>query len=629
MVFAHTYTQSLGQVGRVVKVFPTGDVRVVVNSRTWTYNPQCLTHAPTEELPETSSEIPEQDGEDLGLHLKLLSMLDNPAVIVAAAASGDVVTLRDFLTKHPSQVNTKAAGKAAIHCACAQGNVDVVKCLLEFSPDLEIKDEDGDRPMHLCAYSDEDEVAKLLVAAKADVNSKNNKGATPLIIAAVKGHHSVLRILANHPMVKLQEQDADGDTALHCAVLAQKNESINILLEAGADPTLLNFRLFTPIHEAARIGFLSAVDHFIRRYPSKMDIRKDDGFTPLHLAALNSHLDVVTSFAEQDACDINACTNENQTALHLAVHQGHFGIAERLVGYGAKLNIQDTNGDTPLHIALVRGNAEVLTADTPQMKKVQERIGYDTQGATVACFLVQEGADLHLQNMKGHTPLQLCTPQVISLVMTFGESSSSFHGSMKCPAPFSPSPVGKLQKDDGEVAPVPDRTPSSKLDTIQTDGHDICFLCEAPVDVKFEPCGHALMCHNCADRAKKCPTCKKQVKTISKLKEMCVMCKEEEASVTMRPCGHMYCQACCRRPKVCFECKSSIESREGMEPEKTSSVKESASPGGSQQSCAICLTEPRNTALQCGHLLCWDCAQRVDHCPVCRKFVSHRIRLFQ
>ena len=29
---------------------------------------------------------------------------------------------------------------------------------------------------------------------------------------------------------------------------------------------------------------------------------------------------------------------------------------------------------------------------------------------------------------------------------------------------------------------------------------------------------------------------------ISKLKEVCVMCKEEAASVTMRPCGHMYCQ---------------------------------------------------------------------------------------
>jgi E3 ubiquitin-protein ligase mind-bomb len=43
---------SLGQVGRVVKVFPTGDVRVVVNSRTWTYNPRCLSHAPLKEIAE-------------------------------------------------------------------------------------------------------------------------------------------------------------------------------------------------------------------------------------------------------------------------------------------------------------------------------------------------------------------------------------------------------------------------------------------------------------------------------------------------------------------------------------------------------------------------------------------------
>ena len=32
-----------------------------------------------------------------------------------------------------------------------------------------------------------------------------------------------------------------------------------------------------------------------------------------------------------------------------------------------------------------------------------------------------------------------------------------------------------------------------------------CFLCESPVDVKLEPCGHAMMCSTCAQRAKKCP----------------------------------------------------------------------------------------------------------------------------
>lgn len=72
----------------------------------------------------------------------------------------------------------------------------------------------------------------------------------------------------------------------------------------------------------------------------------------------------------QDSCDINACTNENQTALHLAVFQGHLAIVERLVGYGAQLNIQDSNGSTPLHLALTSYSTERITADTPQMKKV-------------------------------------------------------------------------------------------------------------------------------------------------------------------------------------------------------------------------------------------------------------------
>ena len=34
-------------------------------------------------------------------------------------------------------MNTKAAGKAAIHCACAAGNVDVLKVIMEFAPNVE------------------------------------------------------------------------------------------------------------------------------------------------------------------------------------------------------------------------------------------------------------------------------------------------------------------------------------------------------------------------------------------------------------------------------------------------------------------------------------------------------------
>ena len=40
--------QSLGQVGRVVKVYDNGDVRVAVNGSRWKFNPDCLSPAPGE-----------------------------------------------------------------------------------------------------------------------------------------------------------------------------------------------------------------------------------------------------------------------------------------------------------------------------------------------------------------------------------------------------------------------------------------------------------------------------------------------------------------------------------------------------------------------------------------------------
>lgn len=44
--------QSLGQVGKVLKVYSSGDLRVAVNKRTWTFNPMCLVPAPDASPPD-------------------------------------------------------------------------------------------------------------------------------------------------------------------------------------------------------------------------------------------------------------------------------------------------------------------------------------------------------------------------------------------------------------------------------------------------------------------------------------------------------------------------------------------------------------------------------------------------
>ncbi len=44
--------------------------------------------------------------------------------------------------------------------------------------------------------------------------------------------------------------------------------------------------------------------------------------------------------------------------------------------------------------------------------------------------------------------------------------------------------------------------------------------------------------------------------------------------------------------------------------------------------CAVCLAAARDTFLNCGHIICQRCAERVERCPICRAPISSRSRAF-
>ena len=41
----------------------------------------------------------------------------------------------------------------------------------------------------------------------------------------------------------------------------------------------------------------------------------------------------------------------------------------------------------------------------------------------LACFLVQEGADIHIKNKRGHSPMYLCPPDMQTLMLNFVNKS--------------------------------------------------------------------------------------------------------------------------------------------------------------------------------------------------------------
>jgi hypothetical protein len=79
------------------------------------------------------------------------------------------------------------------------------------------------------------------------------------------------------------------------------------------------------------------------------------GNTALHLAALQGGPDVVRILLKHNA-DPNALNEQHQTPLHLAISgDGDLEVIKLLVNAGAKLNIPNNEGITPVRLASIRG----------------------------------------------------------------------------------------------------------------------------------------------------------------------------------------------------------------------------------------------------------------------------------
>jgi len=89
--------------------------------------------------------------------------------------------------------------------------------------------------------------------------------------------------------------------------------------------------------------------------------------------------------------DINACTSEGKTALHLAVHGGSKAVATLLIEMGAEVNAQDKERRTPLHVACLNNQFEIV------------RCLLEEGGATTGLRDKGHKVPLHLASINGHT----------------------------------------------------------------------------------------------------------------------------------------------------------------------------------------------------------------------------------
>ena len=315
----------------------------------------------------------------------------HPAVMRELIARGADVNARSAVQKWERQVTAEPrekwlppGGLTPLLFASREGCVECARILIEAGADANATDPDGISPLLSSIINGHFDVAGLLLDSRADPNVADTSGRAPLYAAVdfntipasnrpppkvVENELTsidLIRMLLDrgaNPNARLKKQQpyrtkldrgddamlGAGTTPLLRAAKAADLDAMRLLLGHGADAKIANGS-----------DTLNDVSASVRRAPG--------GINPLMAAAgLGTREEDTTGRRKTEAdaieaiklcltagLDVNASDGRGQTALHGAALQGFDLVVKFLVDHGAKLDVKDNRGLTPLDAAMGR-----------------------------------------------------------------------------------------------------------------------------------------------------------------------------------------------------------------------------------------------------------------------------------
>jgi len=189
------------------------------------------------------------------------------------------------------------------------------------------------------------ELDALLKSRPSLVNERDADGATPLSWAAGAGATNTLRSLIAHG-ANLEATNRAGLTALGNAAANNQPAAVARLLEAGADPNHADAEDVAPLHAASLYG------------------------------SVEMGRALIAKGARLDAVGLGT----RVTALQQAAMLGYADFVDLLLGSGARPEVTDTTGATPLHAAAAGKTAVGALRESLEQLRSRAASARDNQG---------------------------------------------------------------------------------------------------------------------------------------------------------------------------------------------------------------------------------------------------------
>jgi ankyrin repeat protein len=277
--------------------------------------------------------------------------------LLFAARVGDLESAKLLVAKGADVNDTAPYGTSALVVAAHSGHSAVAQFLLEKGADPNSIFA-GYNALHAAILHKDDTLVAALLAKDANPN-------TPLLKSTPVRRESV-DFYFSPGMV--------GATPLWLAARYRAPKIMALLLEKGADPQFVHYPAYfigrdygntrrilhegetTVVMAAAGLGGESpiySVDRLARiGEGAPVDAQRRDPLAAAEMEAVT--LETVRMAAEKGV-DVNAANADGNTALHVSAARGYDSVVKYLVGKGAKLDVKNKRGQTPLAAATTGG----------------------------------------------------------------------------------------------------------------------------------------------------------------------------------------------------------------------------------------------------------------------------------
>jgi ankyrin repeat protein len=367
-----------------------------------------------------------------------------------------------------NEVNT--LGVSPLHIAAATGNIALIKILFEAGGDIHALDKALCTPLFWAIHNHQISSTQWLIAQGAAVNHKDNQGNSSLHIAASNGQLNLVNALI-HSRANIHAINCDGDTPLHIAILNANTyvyttdnngdfllhmtvgksqiDIIYALLRAGGNVQAMNLKGETPLDKVPLSSEVQVIKMLIN-FPNSdlinhrevswlnyaqissqassktnnldvlafglrgMNNEENHQFTKLHIAAAKSDIAVIISALNYRATNINITDSLGNTPLHIAAAYGQLEIINILVAVKAKLGLQNNAGYSPLELAAMNGQVKAIQALTKggvdleaanyEHVTILHRAAINGELISMQSLLLAK-ANIHVTDHEGNTPL--------------------------------------------------------------------------------------------------------------------------------------------------------------------------------------------------------------------------------